>query len=345
VKKLAESVLAKVKAGGDFAALAKQYSDDGSKDNGGDLDYFSKGTMVPEFENAVWSLQPGQITDLVKSQFGYHIIKMTGRRAASTRTIDEVRPQIQEQIREEKAQAEAARLAEEIAKEIKSPEDIDRVGKARGLTTGDSGLFARDEPLAGLGFVQTVANEAFSMEKGKVSGALRTSQGYAFIALTDIKPSYAPALDEVKDKVRDAVITAKAVEIAKSRAAAMAKSNASNFEAAAKAAGATVRSTDFVTRGSAYPEVGVSDALDTAAFALKTGETSAPVATDSSVVVARLRDRQDIDQTALAAQRETLRTQLTEERRQEFFAAYMSNATRKMDVRYNEAAVRNLLGS
>jgi peptidyl-prolyl cis-trans isomerase D len=345
VKKLAESVLAKVKAGGDFAALAKQYSDDGSKDNGGDLDYFSKGTMVPEFENAVWSLQPGQITDLVKSQFGYHIIKMTGRRAASTRTIDEVRPQIQEQIREEKAQAEAARLAEEIAKEIKSPEDIDRVGKARGLTTGDSGLFARDEPLAGLGFVQTVANEAFSMEKGKVSGALRTSQGYAFIALTDIKPSYAPTLDEVKDKVRDAVITAKAVEIAKSRAAAMAKSNASNFEAAAKAAGATVRSTDFVTRGSAYPEVGVSDALDTAAFALKTGETSAPVATDSSVVVARLRDRQDIDQTALAAQRETLRTQLTEERRQEFFAAYMSNATRKMDVRYNEAAVRNLLGS
>jgi peptidyl-prolyl cis-trans isomerase D len=345
VKKLAESVLAKVKAGGDFAALAKQYSDDGSKDNGGDLDYFSKGTMVPEFENAVWNLQPGQITDLVKSQFGYHIIKMTGRRPASTRTLDEVRPQIQEQIREEKAQAEASRLADEIAKEIKAPADIDRVGKARGLTVGDSGLFARDEPLAGLGFVQTVANEAFSMEKDKVSGALRTSQGYAFIALTDIKPSYAPKLDEVKDKVRDAVITAKAVEIAKSHAEAMAKSSTSNFEAAAKAAGATVRSTDFITRGSAFPDVGVSDALDTAAFALKTGETSAPVATDSAVVVVHLRDRQDIDQSALAAQRETLRTQLTEQRRQEFFSAYMASAIRKMDVRYNESAVKNLLGS
>jgi peptidyl-prolyl cis-trans isomerase D len=301
--------------------------------------------MVPEFENAVWNLQPGQITDLVKSQFGYHIIKMTGRRAASTRTLDEVRPQIQEQIREEKAQAEASRLADEISKEIKAPADIDRVGKARGLTVGDSGLFARDEPLAGLGFVQTVANEAFSMEKDKVSGALRTSQGYAFIALTDIKPSYAPKLDEVKDKVRDAVITAKAVEIAKRHAEAMAKSNTSNFEAAAKAAGATVRSTDFITRGSAFPDVGVSDALDTAAFALKTGGTSAPVATDSAVVVVHVRDRQDIDQSALAAERETLRTQMTEQRRQEFFSAYMASAIRKMDVRYNESAVKTLLGS
>jgi peptidyl-prolyl cis-trans isomerase D len=206
-------------------------------------------------------------------------------------------------------------------------------------------LFARDEPLAGLGFAQTVANEAFSLEKGKVSGAIRTSQGYAFIALTDVKPSYAPKLEDVKDKVRDAVITAKAVEIAKSRAAAMAKNGTSNFEAAAKAAGATVRSTDFVTRGSAYPEVGVSDALDTAAFALKPGETSAPVATDSSVVVVRLRERQDIDPSALAAERETLRAQLTEQRRQEFFSAYMANAIRKMDVRYNQATVTNLLGS
>jgi peptidyl-prolyl cis-trans isomerase D len=125
----------------------------------------------------------------------------------------------------------------------------------------------------------------------------------------------------------------------------MAKNGTSNFEAAAKAAGATVRSTDFVTRGSAYPEVGVSDALDTAAFALKPGETSAPVATDSSVVVVRLRERQDIDPSALAAERETLRAQLTEQRRQEFFSAYMANAIRKMDVRYNQATVTNLLGS
>jgi len=337
-------VLAKIKAGSNFAALARQYSDDGSKDNGGDLDYFAKGAMVPEFDEAVWKMQPGQISDLVKSQFGYHIIMMTGRRAATTRTLDEVRPQLQEQIRDEKAQAEAARVADEVAKEIKAPADIERVAKARGLTNGDSGLFARDEPLAGLGFAPAVASEAFTIEKDKVSGVLKTNQGYAFIALVEIKPSYVPKIDEVKDRVRDAVITTKAVEVAKTKAAAMAQ-NKGNFEAAAKAAGATVKTTDFVARGAALPDVGVSDAVDTAAFALKAGETSAPVATESSVVVVHVRERQDVAQAALDSERETLREQLAQQRRQEFFGAYMTKAITKMQIRYNEATVKTLLGS
>src|SRR3954452_6144174 len=93
VRKQAEDILKQAKApGADFAALAKKYSeDDGSKENGGDLDYFPKGRMVPEFEQAVFSMQPGQISDLVKSQFGFHIIKVVDHKPASTRALDDVR--------------------------------------------------------------------------------------------------------------------------------------------------------------------------------------------------------------------------------------------------------------
>src|SRR5437660_8391739 len=92
VKAKAEDVLKQAKAGADFAALAKKYSEDeGSAKNGGDLDYFGHGKMVAEFDAAAFTMQPGQISDLVKSQFGYHIIKVTDRKAGTVRTLADMR--------------------------------------------------------------------------------------------------------------------------------------------------------------------------------------------------------------------------------------------------------------
>ena len=344
VRKKAEGILAKVKAGADFAALAKQYSEDGSKDNGGDLDFFGRGAMVKEFDEVAFSLEPGKISDLVKTQFGYHIIKVVERRPASTRTFADVKLQVEDQIKYEKAQAEAARIADEIAKEIREPADLDRVAKARSLTVGDSGLFARDEPLAGLGFAPAVAQEAFTAEQGKVSGTLRTQQGFAWVSVVEIKPSGLPTLDDVRDKVKDDVIRLKAVDLARTKAETMAAAARTNFAAAAKAAGVEVKTTEFITRGTAFPEVGISSAIDDAVFALKVNETTAPIATNNAVVVARVRERQEINEEEMAKQRSTLRAQLIDERANEFFAAYMTRAKDKMDVTFNENAIKLILG-
>src|SRR6185436_4622924 len=147
VRKQAEDILKQVKApGADFAALAKKYSeDDGSKANGGDLDYFPKGRMVPEFEQAAFALQPGQISDLVKSQFGFHIIKVVDKKAATTRSIDEVRPQIEEQLKSERAEQQIAARAIDLAAKIKSPADLDKVAKEAGVQVVESGFFARED--------------------------------------------------------------------------------------------------------------------------------------------------------------------------------------------------------
>lgn len=344
VRAQAEQVLARVNAGGDFAALARQYSEDeGSKVNGGDLDYFGKGAMVPEFENAAWALEVGATSELVQSPFGFHIIRVTDKKAATTRTLEDVRAQVEDQLRWEKAQAEAARLATELEGEIDDPADLDRVAGSRGLRVSDSGLFSREEPLAGLGFAPAVAADAFTREPGTVSGLLQTSQGFAFVALEEIKPSYVPELTEVTDRVRQDVIRAQAVELARARAEGLARARG-NFASAARSAGGTVKTTELVTRDTPLPDVGVSKAVDDAVFALKTGETSAPIVTDNAVVVARVTEREDVTPEAIEAGRAALKAEMRQQQRNAFFSAYMNKAKQAMRIEFNEAALNVVLG-
>src|SRR5262249_19918731 len=126
VKAKAEQLLKQVKAGADFADLAKKNSEDeASAKNGGDLDYFGRGRMVAEFDQAAFSMQPGQISDLVKTQYGYHIIKVIDKKAATTRPLADVRQQIQDQLSYERAQAQAQDLAQSLEKDITKPADLD----------------------------------------------------------------------------------------------------------------------------------------------------------------------------------------------------------------------------
>src|SRR5215471_3893164 len=222
-KKKAEDLLAQIKKGADFAELAKKNSqDEGSAVKGGDLDFFGKGAMVPEFDKVAFTLQPGQVSDVVKSQFGYHIIKVTDKRAAATKTLAEVRGQIEDQLKFEQAQSAGQKLANEVAGEIKKPADFEKVARARGLQTGESGLFLPDEPIAGIGISQAVSQAAFSMKEGEVSDAIPTPQGYAFITVTGRQDAYIPKLEEVKARVRDDVLKEKAIEKARAAAAAVA---------------------------------------------------------------------------------------------------------------------------
>lgn len=115
-KAKAEGILKDVKAGKDFAALAKQYSQDpGSAQNGGDLNYFGRGQMVPQFDQAVFAMTaPGQTSDLVETQFGYHIIKLTEKQPSRTVALDEVRPQIQQYLENQARQEATQKFVEAL---------------------------------------------------------------------------------------------------------------------------------------------------------------------------------------------------------------------------------------
>ena len=345
VKAKAEALWKQVKGGADFAALAKKESeDDQSKVQGGDLDYFGRGRMVKEFEEVAFSLPIGQVSEVVKSSFGFHIIKVTDKKPEARRSLDEVRLQITEQLAFERAQTQATALADQIVKDARTPADLERVAKSRGLAVAESGLFTRDEPIAALGPAPEVSTRAFELKDGEVAGPVRVSSGLVIFSTSGQEPSKLPALGEVKERVREDALRRKAREMSQTRAAALAAEFKTNFAAAAKTAGLEPKTTELVARGTAWPDAGISAAVDEAVFALPVGGVSAPVTTDAGTVVAHVVAREEAKADTLATAKETLRQELLAERKSKFYTAYMNKARERLKVTVNPDAVKAVVG-
>ncbi|HEX3645590.1 MAG TPA: peptidylprolyl isomerase [Vicinamibacterales bacterium] len=343
VKAKAEELLKQARAGADFSELAKKNSEDeASAKNGGDLDYFGRGRMVPEFDQAVFAMQPGTISDVVKTQYGYHIIKLVDKKNATTRPLAEVRQQLNDQLAYQRAQAQAADLAQNLEKQIKTPADLDKVAKAQSLAVQESGFFARDEPILGLGPSPEAANKAFDMKTGEVSGPLRASRGFVFETLVAKQDPYVPKVDEVKDRVRDEVVKQKARDLSKQKAAELAAKlkSAPDFEKMAKAAGVEAKTTDLISQDSPIPDLGVAPAVEDAAFKLAVGAVSDPIATDNGTAVIKVLEKKSVTPEEWTSSKDRFRDELLTDRRNRFFSAYMVKAKQKMKIEVNREALQ-----
>ncbi|MCX6542977.1 MAG: SurA N-terminal domain-containing protein [Acidobacteria bacterium] len=348
VRAAAEKVLAEAKKpNANFADLAKKYSEDEpTAKQGGDLDYFARGRMVPEFDEVAFALAPGTMSDLVKTSFGFHIIKVVDRKPATTQTLDQVRAQITEQLAMEKAQKAADTLADQVAKELKTPPDLDKVAAAHGWKVEETGFFTREEPLLRLGGSPQVSAEIFQLGPDEVSGPLRVGRGYAFAAVSGREDPKIPTLDIVKDKVRDDVIKEKAGRLASEKAATLAATlkTAADFVAAAKKAGVEAKTSDLVARGTALPDVGVNATVEKAAFAQAVGSVSDPIMTLDGTTILKVVERKDVAPGEAAGGRESIRQDLLSQRRNQFFGAYMMKARQKMKIQMNREALDRSTG-
>jgi peptidyl-prolyl cis-trans isomerase D len=346
IKAKAEEVLKQAKSGTDFAELARTYSkDEASAKQGGDLDYFGRGRMVPEFEQVAFAMQPGEISDLVKSEYGYHIIKLVDRKAGAVRDIEDVRQQIIDQLASTRAQVQAEDLARTLEKQISKPADLDKAAAAHGLQVQESELFARDEPISGLGLSLEAGARAFELKPGEVTGPVRASRGFAFETLVATQDPYVPKLDEVKDRVRAQVITQKTLDVAKQKAAALAArlTGASDFEKAAKSAGVEAKTTELIARGSPISDLGTAPAVEDAAFSLPVGAVSGPIATENGTAVIKVIERKDVTPEEWTSARDSFRNELLTDRRNRFFSAYMVKAKQRMKIEINRDALQRVV--
>jgi peptidyl-prolyl cis-trans isomerase D len=271
---------------------------------------------------------------------------VTEKKGGTTRSLDEVRPQIVEQLGLERAQDEAVTLAEAITKQVKVPADLETAAKANGLTILESEFFAPSEPITGLGVAPEVAARVFTLKEGEVSGVIPTARGFVVATLSGRQDSYVPKLEEVRERVRDAVIRERAAEVARKTATGLAATlkAAPDFAAAAKAGGFPALDTELITRDSPIPQLGVATAVTEASFKLQVGAVSDPIQTDTGTAIVKVIERDEVTPEELSADKYRFREELLAERRNRFFSAYMANAKRSMQIEVNREALQRLVG-
>lgn len=350
VQAKAEEVLKMAKEpGADFAALAKKYSEDESNSqNGGDLDYFGRGRMVAEFEQAAFSMKNGEISAApVKTAFGFHIIKMVDNKPDQTRPVSEVRAEIEDQLKWQKAQAEAEKQAKALEPSLKTAADLDRVAKEKSLMVTESGLMLSADEIPGIGTQPEFAGRLFGMKEGEVTPAMRVATGWVFGTVTGRQDPYIPKLDEVKTKVADDVKQEKAVELAKARASAIATElkSAKDFAAAVKKAGLEVKTTELIARGAPLPDLGISETIDAAAFALPQGGVSDAITTPTGTAIVRVVEKVSVTDAELEAGKDELRDELVNTRRDKFFGAYMQKAKTGLKITTRDDVLARVVGS
>jgi peptidyl-prolyl cis-trans isomerase D len=292
-----------------------------------------------------FSLEPGQVSDPVRTQYGFHIIRVEEKRAGSTTPLDQVRPQIQQLLSAQIADQQITDRAQQLDARIDDPADLDAIAQEIGAMVQESGFFQREEPVPGLGAAPQIAQAAFELERGAVSDALMSPRGPVFLTVTETKDPYVPMLDEVRDRVREDLIRSRATELSRQRAsqiAAALKSAGANFAAAAKSQGLEIQETALIARESALPEIGVSPEVDRVAFSLPTGAVSDPIQTDDATVIVRVAERDEVAPDEFAIAREAFRAELLNERRGRFFSAYMTKVKERLSIEINTDVMRRL---
>jgi len=342
VRKKAEAVLAQAKAGADFAELAREHSEDTSAENGGDLGLFGKGQMVPEFEAAAEALRDGQVSDLVRSTYGFHIIKLNGRQKAFIRPLDSVRDEIKNTITQEKARGTMEQAADSAAEKLRASGNLDALSAEYPvLVPQETAFFGRADNLPQLGNSPEATKAAFENEVGQVSSSIRLGSGFAFLQVLEERPAGIPDFDEVKEEARKQLRDRKVMELARARAEALRQTLLTEGP---EKTGIELLSTESFFRGGQLPEAGRSAAVNARAFELSPGELSAPLSADNGFVLVRVLEKTGFSPVDFAAQKPDFLEQMANEQRLRVWSAFVESLTARYDVRVDWQAIRTITG-
>ena len=341
-KTKAEGILKQIKAGGDFAALATANSDDpGSKPAGGELGFLDRGKTVPEFDKAAFTLAPGQTSDLVKTQFGYHILQVEEKKTAHLQPLAEVKPQIVPVLEQQKSGSAEQTFATQLVSEA-GKNGIEKTAAAHNLKAVTTDYVAKDGTIATLADGSALLTQAFGANKGAAPASVSTGDGYAIFQVQDIKAAHAPdfadykshILDDYREQQVPQLLNAQLTKL-DDRAKVL-----NDLRKAAAEMNIPVKTSDLVGKDGQVPDLGAMSGPGAVAFSLPKGGISSPINAGRVGIVLSILDKQEPTADDIAKNFAQTREQLLNEQHEEIFRVYIGNLSEKYEksgsVRYTK---------
>ena len=339
-KDRALDILKLAKEGKDFAELAKQYSEGPTRDKGGYLGKFKKEAMVKPFADMAFSLKAGEIGEPVRTQFGWHIIKVEKVNEASITSFDDAKKNIQKNLTDDMAKSLAYDEAETVSNDAIEEEDLINAAKERNMKILTTDFFSSKGPIKGIKDSSKFASVAFNLTDKEISNVQEFENGYYILQLADKIQPKIPALDKVKEQVRLELIKEKQDEKAKADSetllAALKSGKTMNTES--KKFNLTPKTTGFFKRNGSIPEIGFERDIAEVAFQL-TDKKQLPenvLKSSKGYYVIQFKDRKISDPENFSKEKEEMKNRLLAQKKSSIFDALLAQIKSKSEITIKE---------
>ncbi|MEW6519942.1 MAG: SurA N-terminal domain-containing protein [Thermodesulfobacteriota bacterium] len=335
-----EKILTRARAGEDFGALARQNSEDGSAAQGGDLGFFGRGQMVQSFEDTVFGLQKGAISDIIETQFGFHIIKLEDIQPASIQPLASVKSSIENKLKQQQALNNAFEKANEAYEKIIFAGSLAKYAENFKVTLSETDFFPQTAPPAVLASDPAVIEAAFSLKKGELSSIIDSPAGYTILFVADLKEPVIPALAEVKEQVTKDFVAAEATALSQKDAeetlAALRKEKDVDFPQKMQEKGLTVQTSAYFSRTQRTSK-DLPDEVITAGLTLHAGSPypDKVIAAGNAFYICRFKDKKEPADSDGQA-RKAYEARLAMEKQRELMAAWIDYLTKSGKITINE---------
>jgi peptidyl-prolyl cis-trans isomerase D len=329
----AQDIFNKVKSGGNFAEVAKKYSEDATAKDGGSIGTVRRGQLPPEIDKVAFSLDQGQTSGVIQVPgMGFFIVQVENKQVARLKPLDEVKPQIEPIIARDKATVMADNLSRKVEADAKA-NGLQAAASKNGLDVAQTGFVTSNDSLPGLGAAPEFMRALFQAKQNDPPQLAQTADGYAVFQVQAIQPPAAPTFEDVRQRVetdfkneRAQVLFAQKLEQLSDRAHAQ-----HSLAAAAKEVGATLKTSELVKPDGQVPDVGsLANSPASVVFTMKPGDISGPLTAGRNGLVITLLDKQEPSPADFASQKEQIREQLLSQKQDEMMELFASNLQERL---------------